>query len=294
MSRNKLARIIVPCAVVIIVGIVLLVFRPWQGPAYNLEAAWSTTFGGPGEECGFSVQQTSDGGYIIAGYTDSYGAGGRDAWLIKTDSSGDLSWNKTFDGSGTDRGSSLQQTSDGGYIVAGSTRSYGAGGSDVWLVKTDSSGDVAWSQTFGGSGDDYGFSVQQTWDGGYIVAGSTTSYGAVEGNVWLIKTDSSGNEAWNQTFGGSEYDTAYSVQQTSDGGYIITGYTMSYGAGASDIWLIKTDSSGNVAWNQTFGGSELDYGSSVQQTSDGGYIVSGWTYSCGAGDCDVWLVKVTA
>ena len=265
-----------------------------NGATPNPEIAWSKTFGGPGEEYGFSVQQTSEAGYIIAGYTDSYGAGGRDAWLIKTDSSGDLSWNKTFGGSGTDRGSSVRQTSDGGYIIAGYTYSYGAGSSDVWLIKADSSGNMAWNQTFGGSGRDYAYSVQQTTDGGYIITGYTNSYGADEGDVWLIKADSSGNAAWNQTFGGSEYDTAYSVQQTTDGGYIITGYTNSYGAGTSDVWLIKTDSSGNEMWNQTFGGSRADYGSSVQQTSDGGYIIAGWAHSYGAADCDVWLVKVTA
>ena len=258
------------------------------------DLSWNKTLGGSGTERGSSVQQTTDGGYIIAGYTSSYGAGGRDAWLTKTDSSGDLSWNQTFGGSGIDRGSSVQQTTDGGYIIAGYTNSYGAGGSDVWLIRADSSGNVAWNQTFGGSESDYAYSSQQTTDGGYIIAGYTNSYGAGKGDVWLIKADSSGYAAWNQTFGGSEYDTAYSVQQTSDGGYIITGYTVSFGAGASDVWLIKTDSSGNEVWNQTFGGSSTDYGSSVQQTSDGGYITAGWTHSYGAGNCDVWLVKVTA
>jgi hypothetical protein len=288
MSRNKLAGIIVACAVVIIVAIVLLVFKPWHAPA---SVAWNKTFGGSDDDYGFSVLQTSDGGYIIGGYTESYGAGDGDVWLIKTDSSGNEMWSKTFGGSDKDSALSVRQTWDGGYVIAGCTASYGTGEGDVWLIKTDSSGDVAWNQTFGGPDDDYGRSVLQTSDGGYIIAGDTYSYGAGRSDAWLIKTNSSGDETWNQTFGGSDYDSGNSVQQTSDGGYIITGRTSSYGAGWSDVWLIKTDSSGDVAWNQTFGGSDNDYGYSVQQSSDGGYIITGETYSYGAGRADVWLIK---
>ncbi|NQS97598.1 MAG: right-handed parallel beta-helix repeat-containing protein, partial [candidate division Zixibacteria bacterium] len=201
-------------------------------------------------------------------------------------------WWQTFGGSSGDVGKSVQQTSDGGYIIAGYTYSYGAGYADVYLIKTDANGNETWSQTFGGSESDRGNSVQQTADGGYVIAGYTSSYGAGGNDVYLIKTDENGNETWSQTIGGSDFEKAYSVQQTADGGYIIAGYTSSYGAGGYDAYLIKTDTSGNEQWSQTFGGSDNDFGYSVQQTSDGGYIITGRTESYGAGSYDVYLIRV--
>jgi hypothetical protein len=253
----------------------------------NIE--WDRTFGGSDRDKGSSVQQTSDGGFILVGYTESFGAGWADVWLIKTDADGNKLWEKTFGGSGLDSGSSVQQTSDGGFILVGYTTSFGAGGFDVWLIKTDADGNKLWEKTFGGSGRDWGSSVQQTSDGGFILVGYTTSFGA--GDVWLIKTDANGNKQWDRTFGGSDWDEGWSVQQTSDGGFIIVGWTWSFGAGGPDVWLIKTDANGNKQWDRTFGGSDWDWGFSVQQTSDGGFIIVGSTESFGAGEGDVLLIK---
>jgi len=255
------------------------------------ELEWSRTFGNLGDDFAESVRQTLDGGYVVAGSTESYGAGEEDVWLIKTDSDGNETWEKTFGGTSDDTGWSVQQTSDGGYVIAGDTSSYGAGERDAWLIKTDSAGDKVWDKTFGGPSFDDGMSVQQTSDGGYVMAGGTSSYGAGEGDVWLIKTDSSGDKVWDETFGGTSFDVAWSVQQTSDSGYVIAGFTESYGAGGEDVWLIKTDSDGNKVWDETFGGTSFDDGESVQQTSDGGYVIAGYTESYGAGGEDVWLIK---
>ncbi len=252
---------------------------------------WNMTFGGSDDECARSVRQTSDGGYIIAGYTKSYGAGGFDGWLIKTDGNGNKKWSKTFGGEDWDDFYSVQQTSDNGYIIAGVTRPYVGSWNDAWLVKTDKNGNRQWSKIFGGSDEDYAYSVQQTIDGGYILAGATPSYGAGGSDAWLIKTDNNGNEMWNKTFGGTNWDYANSVKQTSDGGYILAGHTRSYGAGQEDFWLIKTDSNGNEMWNKTFGDTAGDFAYSVQQTVDGGYIIAGDTWSYGAGNDDAWLIK---
>jgi hypothetical protein len=246
------------------------------------------TFGGTGDEWGNYVQPTTDGGYIITGYTSSYGAGWSDVWLIKTDSDGNKEWDMTFGGEKTDIGYCVQQTTDGGYIIVGETGSFGAGDSDVWLIKTNSNGDELWNKTFGGPSQDWGQCVRQTTDGGYIIIGVILSD---LHDIWLIKTDSDGNKTWDKTYGGSVNDRGAYVQQTTDGGYIITGGTNSFGAGEWDVWLIKTDNTGNMLWDKTFGGTDKDTGMCVQQTTDGGYIIIGRTRSYSAYGWDVWLIK---
>ncbi|MCD4707435.1 MAG: T9SS type A sorting domain-containing protein [Candidatus Sabulitectum sp.] len=255
------------------------------------DTLWAKTYGGTGEDRGFSVDQTTDGGYIIAGYTSSYGAGGLDIWLIRTDSAGDLLWTKTFGGLAWDWATSVQQTSDGGYILTGMTDTSGTGDWDVCLVKTDANGESEWVRLFGADNGDNGMSVQQTSDGGYIVLADTYSYGAGSSDFWLIKTSSTGASLWTKTFGGSGCERSHSVRETVDGGYILAGDTKSYGAGDYDIWLIKTDGDGEGVWTKTFGGIDEDCGCSVRQTGDGGYVVAGYTESFGAGNFDVWLIR---
>jgi hypothetical protein len=251
------------------------------------QVVWQKTYGGGNDEVANSIQQTSDGGYIVAGWTRSFGAGGPDLWALKLDASGQVVWQKTYGGGNDEVANSIQQTSDGGYIVAGLS-----GSSDFWVLKLDASGQVLWQKTYGGGGLDYAYSIQQTSDGGYIVAARTFSFGAGNWDVWALKLDASGQVLWQKTYGGGDLDEARSIQQTSDGGYIVAGSTFSSGAGQADFWVLKLDGNGNVVWQKTYGGGDLDYGYSIQQTSDGGYIAAGWTRSFGAGGFDFWVLKL--
>jgi hypothetical protein len=256
------------------------------------EAIWSKRYGGEADEIGYCIEETPDRRFIVAGYTNSFGAGNRDVYLVKIDETGDTVWTKTYGGIDVECGYSVQHTSDGGYIIAGLTWSFGEGGGDVYLIKTDSLGDTLWTRTYGGPLYDYGHSVQETFDGGYIITGITWSYGAGDNDVYLIRTDENGATLWTETYGGIDNEYGYSVQQTSDSGFIIAGSTKSYGAGDYDVYLIKTDSDGGVECEATYGGQQCDEARSVRQTSDGGYIVAGYTYSFGAGYSDMYLLKI--
>jgi hypothetical protein len=256
---------------------------------------WNYTYGGPNTDAFFSIAQTTDGGFIGSGYETSFGAGGYDAWLVKTNAFGMMQWNKSFGAGGAEHSMSVKQASDGGYIITGYTSSYGAGGTDLWLIKTNTFGNEQWNHTFGGPNDDWGGSVFQTSDGGYIVSGDTKSYGSGGFDVWFIKTDVFGNEEWNMTYGEPfSDDTGYCIHQTSDGGYIVVVSSTSYITGFTDIWLIKTDSVGLQQWKRVFGGPDDDWGYSVDQTTDGGYVLTGYTTSYGAGSLDVWVIKTDA
>jgi hypothetical protein len=211
-------------------------------------------------------------------------------YVVKLDSSGNVVWTKTIGGSSDDKAWSIIQSSDGGYVVAGYTRSFGAGLDDMYVVKLDSSGNVVWTKTIGGSSDDWAISITQSSDGGYVVAGRTESFGSGDEDIFVVKLDSSGNIVWTKTIGGSGTDRASSIIQSSDGGYVVAGETYSFGAGWADFYVVKLDSSGNVAWAKTIGGSSDDYANSIIQSSDGGYVVAGRTESFGKSG--IYVVKL--
>jgi hypothetical protein len=201
-------------------------------------------------------------------------------------------WDKTYGGTGEDTGwGDLFQTSDEGYVVSGDTKSFGAGDKDFWLLKVDADGNMEWNKTYGGTSRDYHTFMCQTSDGGYALAGDTTSFGAGNKDFWLVKTDTDGNMEWNMTYGGTAIETEPALCLTSDGGYALAGYTISFGAGSQDGWLVKTDTDGNMEWNMTYGGTGFDWGMHLIQTLDEGYAILAVTNSFGAGDADYWLIK---
>ena len=238
-------------------------------------------FGGNLDDIGYSVIESNDGGVVIAGETSSYGNGGSDVYLIKTDEYGDTLWTKTFGGNGIEIGYSVVESNDGGLVIAGETSSYGNGGSDVYLIKTDEYGDTLWTKTFGGNLGDRAYSIEKTNDGGYIIAGSTTILGNVGSDIYLIKTDEYGDTLWTKTFGGNS--VGRDVAQTYDGGYIITGFTGING-GNPDAYLIKTNSIGDTLWTETYGSPGWDKAYSVIEVlqdqavpNSGGYKISGYS-----------------
>lgn len=257
----------------------------------NGTKVWSDNFGGTDNESFQSVRQTTDGGYILAGYESSWGSGLTDGWVVKLDSSGSKIWSRTFGGTGNDVFYCVRQTGDGGYIVAGCESSWGMGGDDAWIMKLDGSGTKVWSRTFGGTQYELFQSVQQTADGGYIVVGRT-SWGNGNGDGWVMKLDANGNQVWSNVFGSTEYDELNSVQQTTDGGFIVAGYESGWGSGYGDGWVLKLDGSGNKVWSSILGGAEADLFASVHETSDAGYIIAGYQNSSGQGSYDGWVVKL--
>lgn len=253
--------------------------------------SWNKTWGGAGDDSVNSIIQTSDGGYVIAGFTSSYGAGDDDSFIAKYTNVGALSWSKTWGGTGIDRGISVIQTSDGGYAMTGYTESYGAGSGDAFVAKYTDDGILSWNNTLGGVGEECGYSLYQTSDGGYIIAGYTNSYGAGSSDALTAKYTADGTLSWSKTWGGSSTERSYTLAQTSDGGYAIAGNTNSYGAGDIDAFIVEYTADGTLSWNKTWGGMDFDGALSLSRSNDNGYVIAGITDSYGAGNKDGFIAK---
>ncbi|MBK7853782.1 MAG: hypothetical protein IPJ79_01700 [Bacteroidetes bacterium] len=295
------------------------------------EIEWQNNIGGNDYDYLLSMSQTADGGYILGGHSNSNISGDKtensngvdDYWIIKTDATGTIQWQNTIGGNNWDRLFSIQQTTDGGYILGGWSDSNISGDKtedcngfpDYWIVKTDGSGNIQWQNTIGGNSTDILSSVKQTADGGYILAGYSSSNISVDKtenslgsyDYWIVKTDGSGSVQWQNTLGGNFDDYLYSIQQTTDGGYILAGFSSSNisgdktenSNGGSDYWIVKTDATGNIQWQNTIGGNGNDAPYSSNKLFDGGYIIGGWSSSNISGDktensnggYDCWIVK---
>ncbi|MBP7713923.1 MAG: T9SS type A sorting domain-containing protein [Bacteroidia bacterium] len=310
--------------------ILLLLFFTTTTLAQEIE--WQNTIGGNYYDQLNSIQQTSDGGYILGGWSDSNISGDKtedsqgnyDYWVVKLDAAGNIQWQNTIGGNSVDYLTSIQQTTDGGYILGGWSNSgvsgdkteNSQGANDYWVVKLDPIGYIQWQNTIGGGSYDYLTSIQQTTDGGYIlggmsqsdVSGDKTEICQGDFDYWVVKLDASGNIQWQNTIGGNSWDELESLEQTTDGGYILGGYSYSDISGDKtencqgnhDYWVVKLDASGNIQWQNTIGGNLDDLLYSVQQTSDGGYILGGASGSGFSGDktessqgyFDYWVVKL--
>ncbi len=285
---------------------------------------WQKSLGGSIYDEAFSIQQTADNGYIVAGSSNSNNGdvsgnhGGYDYWIVKLKKTGGIQWQKSLGGSSDDYAYSSQQTADSGYIVAGFSSSNDGdvsgnhGGYDYWIVKLHKSGVIQWQKSLGGSSNDYARSIQQTADGGYIVAGYSFSnngdvsghHGGVFYDYWIVKLKKTGAIQWQKSLGGSNDDVAYSIQQTADSGYIVAGYSLSNDGdvsgnhGGIDYWIVKLKKTGDIQWQKSLGGSNNDVAYSIQQASDSGYIVAGRSYSNDSdvsgnhGGLDYWIVKL--
>jgi hypothetical protein len=302
--------------------------------AFAQEIEWQNTIGGSLTDHLSSIQQTSDGGFILGGQSTSdisgdkteNSLGGIDYWIVKTDAVGNIQWQNTIGGNLDDALRSVQQTTDGGYIIGGTSNSNisgdktenSNGDDDYWIVKTDSIGNIQWQNTIGGSNDDWLFSIQQTSDGGFIIGGTSWSNTSGDKNenivgmggndFWIVKADALGNIQWQNTIGGSNIDWLFSIKQSFDGGYFIGGRSTSgisgdkteNALGFEDYWIVKTDSVGNIQWQNTIGGNNTDALTTVELTADGGYIIGGFSGSGISGDkterrkgiWDYWVLKI--
>ena len=256
----------------------------------NIE--WQSLYGDTRDEIANSISSASDGGFIIAGEITNENTGNSSCYLLKVNNNGEFEWDRSFGGSLNDQGFFLISANDGGFVITGVTRSQSDSSGDLWLIKVNNTGEILWEKTFGGENFESGRSLQQTSDDGYIIVGQTESFGNGNNDAYLLKTDSQGNEIWSRTYGGSGTDQGRYVVETLDQGYIISGYTDSYGSmGGFNFWLIKTDSNGDLEWQEYYGGSGDDRAFCGIQASDGGYAIVGQSNTGGSTGVDILLVK---
>jgi hypothetical protein len=258
----------------------------------NPDTLWTRVAGGSNIDQIASVDTTIDGGFVAAGETRSFGAGGLDGYVLKYSGSGALEWSKAIGSSATDRFYDIQQTSDGGYIGTGASGRVNATG-DAWLVKMNSSGDSVWTRYIGTSGAiETGYGVQQTADGGYIMCGTRNSGGS---QLWLVRFNSNGDTLWTRRIGGTGSEVGHDIIIESDGGFVVTGYTSSYGAGAESVYIVRTNSTGDTLWTRTYGGALTDVGYCIRPDNAGGYYVSGYTNSFGfSSSSDPYVLRLTS
>ncbi|HET6228360.1 MAG TPA: hypothetical protein VFF27_18915, partial [Bacteroidia bacterium] len=251
----------------------LLLFTGISGVVYGQQIRFRNVMGNTGYDIGMSAQQTFDGGYIVCGSTTSVGSGNTDIYIIKTDSLGIPTNETSVGGIYVDRGISVKQTIDSGYVVLGYTNDVsGAGGYDICAIKLNALLKVEWRKNYGGADWDFGNCIQQTSDNGFIICGGTYGKGSGDEDYYLIKTNAVGDTLWTRTYGGLYQDEAKAVIETSDGGYILTGFSMSADT-LGDFYTVKTNSIGDTLWTNTFGGTQMDVANTILELQAGGYAV---------------------
>lgn len=259
---------------------------------------WQRRIGGDGYDELLGIEQTPDGGFIASGTTDSAGAGSGDLWVVRLAADGTPQWQRTYGGAGAegpwDYSLPIRRTSDGGYVLCSGTTSFGAGSWDVWVLKLDADGNVLWERAFGGASDELPAAVIETSGGDLVVAATTTSFGAGNGDVWILRLSPGGELVWDRTFGGAGDEAAYGIAETRDGGLVTAAVTNSFGVGSYDAWILKLEGDGRIAWQRTYGGagSEVPFAMQVHETPDGGLVVAGSTASTASGSYDAWAMKL--
>jgi hypothetical protein len=258
------------------------------------EIQWTKTYGGVLPDYPNNIVASADGNYMIVGFTESYGAGHMDVWLLKIDPSGNLLWQKTYGTPGDDEGKEIISTSDGNYMIVGHTNySWGNTNEDAFLKKIDPSGNELWTKYYGGTLYETGHSVKQCTDGGYIFTGQTTSTGPA-GDTYLVRTDVNGNQVWAHTYGGSNNEEGKFILANSDGTFTISAETNSNASADSNVQIMKLDANGGVIWNKIYGGTDKDVAKTIRPTSDGGYIEAAISRSFGWINPEMWLLRLNA